>query len=147
MSACKYIMCTMRQCYIIMIVWTDKAPWMVSAISKPIQCNSYCLFEECQIYELQRGTIKVWHGILALIFVPPSLPSPSPLLPHTQQTINQSIMGSISIRDFGDHGLPLIAILCLSYRSSIVDSHPVSDVAEPSVPWSSLSPLAINCTL
>ena len=48
---------------------------------------------------------------------------------------------------FGDHGPPLIAILCLSNRSSIVNSHPVSDVAEPSVPWSSSSPLAVNCTL
>ena len=59
----------------------------------------------------------------------------------------QSITGSISIWDVGDHGLPLIAILCLSNRSSIVNSHPVSDVAEPSVPWSSSSLLAVNCTL
>ena len=63
---------------------------------------------------------------------------------------SQSITGSISIRDFGDHGPPLITILCLSNRSSIVNSHPVSDVAEPSVPWSSSSllpptvPLAIG---
>ena len=55
----------------------------------------------------------------------------------TMQGFNQSITGSISIRDFGDHGPPLIAILCLSNRSSIVNSHPVSDVAEPGVPWSS----------
>ena len=67
------------------------------------------------------------------------------------RSINQSITGSISIRDFGDHGPPLIAILCLSNCSSIVNSHPVSDVAEPSGPWSSSSlscrqlyPLAIG---
>ena len=58
------------------------------------------------------------------------------------QSINQSITGSISIRDFGDHGLPLIMILCLSSCSNIV-----SDVAEPGVPWSSSSPLAVNCAL
>ena len=49
----------------------------------------------------------------------------------------------MSIWDFGDHGPPLIAILCLLSHSSVIDSHLVSDVNEPGLPWSS-SPPAIS---
>ena len=60
----------------------------------------------------------------------------------TRHTI-QSIIGSMSILDFGDHGPPSIAILCVSCSSKIVYLHPFADVFKPGGFWSASSSLPI----